>query len=268
MRIIVVTNRKGGVGKTVISSHLASGLSLAGYRTALVDTDPQGHAALAFGMKKENGLYRVMCDEDTELKDVIRQIDPVRYSPPGQPASVPLYLLPSSKSTVSIPNENGSPFAFAQMLDALGTMKALDWIIIDTGPTASMFDGSVYFAATDFLYVTEMAGLSFDGLRESMKDMKALNEQNRQYRGWDTNILGVVPNKVRFQTRSQREKFADLSKHKDYQGKLWEPITLATNWEESINHGQMVYSMLPDGPEAARAYRLVNRVLEGVGAYG
>src|SRR6476469_4350232 len=38
-RIIVVTSGKGGVGKTTTSASLASGLALAGHKTAVIDFD-------------------------------------------------------------------------------------------------------------------------------------------------------------------------------------------------------------------------------------
>jgi chromosome partitioning protein len=42
MRRIVVINPKGGCGKTTIATNLASGYAVRGFRTALMDMDPQG----------------------------------------------------------------------------------------------------------------------------------------------------------------------------------------------------------------------------------
>ena len=42
MRRIIVLNTKGGCGKTTIATNLASAYAAAGYKTALIDQDPQG----------------------------------------------------------------------------------------------------------------------------------------------------------------------------------------------------------------------------------
>lgn len=266
MKVIVVTNRKGGVGKSTIATHLAAGLALHGYRVGLVDTDAQGHAAKMFGMEKENGLYHILCDEEATFQDVIRTVPVERYAPPNFAGKPVLLLLPSDKHTVRIPTDNPNPFAFRSMLEALDEEFTLDFVVVDTGPTASMFDGSVNFAANYFLYVTEMAFLSFDGLRESIKEMKQLNKENNKFRQWETQILGIVPNKTRFNTKVQRESSEELGKK--FPGMIWQPIMLATLWEECSKKGQAIFSLAPESREAKAGMILLEQALAGVQAHG
>lgn len=42
MKTVLVATSKGGAGKTTIATHLAANAALQGYRTVLVDADPQG----------------------------------------------------------------------------------------------------------------------------------------------------------------------------------------------------------------------------------
>ena len=52
MNVIVVTNQKGGVGKTTTAISLGSALVGKGLRVLLVDLDPQGNATSGLGVAK------------------------------------------------------------------------------------------------------------------------------------------------------------------------------------------------------------------------
>ena len=48
-RVITCINQKGGVSKSTTAEALADGLTLKGYRTLLIDLDPQGSVSLTAG---------------------------------------------------------------------------------------------------------------------------------------------------------------------------------------------------------------------------
>lgn len=59
MRRILVTNRKGGVGKTTVVTNLAAAYAQGGKRTAVVDMDPQG-SSLRWCVNRPEGLRGVL----------------------------------------------------------------------------------------------------------------------------------------------------------------------------------------------------------------
>jgi chromosome partitioning protein len=62
--VIVVTNQKGGCGKTTLAVHLAEALAVHGLKTVLVDSDPQGTAVLWSRLGKLNAAVVAVSDEN------------------------------------------------------------------------------------------------------------------------------------------------------------------------------------------------------------
>src|SRR3954453_17198616 len=62
MRIVAVTNLKGGAGKTTTTVSLGAGMALKGLRVLLVDVDAQGNVATSLGITPRRTLYEVLID--------------------------------------------------------------------------------------------------------------------------------------------------------------------------------------------------------------
>lgn len=263
-KIVAVTNRKGGVGKSTMSTHTAAGLATLGLNVGLVDTDSQGHAGLMLGMDDENGLYSAMI-EKKPLDQVVRLVAPERYSTEDTPAKGNLYLLPSSDRTYKIPFELGQDesFLFLETLEQMGEWLNLDVILIDTNPTMNLFDGSIYLAADGYIYVTECERLSLDGVQSAIQQMTRFGKQREKYLGRRSEILGIIPNKFRANTHVHRMNIAAVAKA--LPGKVWQPVTLRTAWVESANLQEMIYKYAPSGQESRDAWNVTTKTVEALG---
>ena len=72
-KTVCIINQKGGVGKTTSAVNLAAAVGSKGYKTLLIDIDPQGNATSGFGKNKRElklSSYDLLV-HSTKAKDII-----------------------------------------------------------------------------------------------------------------------------------------------------------------------------------------------------
>src|SRR5882757_4823346 len=88
MRILVVANQKGGVGKTTTAINLGTALAAVGERVLLIDSDPQGNASTGLGIgraQRKNTLYDVLMGEKPMVEAVVKSSVPGLDVVPSDP---------------------------------------------------------------------------------------------------------------------------------------------------------------------------------------
>lgn len=76
-KIISIVNQKGGVGKTTTAVNLAAAIGARGFRTLLVDIDPQGNSTSGMGVNKKSirrSTYDILINDTPAAQAVIRSM--------------------------------------------------------------------------------------------------------------------------------------------------------------------------------------------------
>ena len=77
LKIVAITNQKGGVGKTTTTVNLATALVSLGEKVLIIDLDPQGNSTSGFGIDKSlitKSIYNVLLNE-IDLKESFKTIE-------------------------------------------------------------------------------------------------------------------------------------------------------------------------------------------------
>ena len=262
MKVITLLNEKGGVGKTTLATHIAAGLAIKGQRVVLVDADPQGHATISLGLKKEAGLLNLLVN-DWEFSDVLRTPATKNYAIPGEKPAGRLYALPSDVGVRAIPSAIDDVTLLAHRFEEIE--DDVDTVIIDTPPTPSLLHSSIYLATDGIIFPTECEYMSMDGLASSIQRPENFKPLRLQINRSPIEVFGVVPNKFEGHTVLHNEYLAVLRQR--FQRLIWEPIPKYTSWREASAEQKMVWALAPESKAAGFAWGLVDEVLKRVAVW-
>lgn len=259
MHIISLLNEKGGVGKTTLATHIATGLAVRGFRVILVDADPQGHATVALGMQRAPGLYDLLV-RGLSFKDVLIRIPPEQYGIPDKPVEGQLYLITSNAETRAIPLMTSDGLIVLKRFNEL--RESVDVVVFDTSPTPSLLHASIYMATHSIVYPTECEYLSLDGLVQSLSHKDMIQPTRSQWGLDSIDVMGIVPMKYRAKTILHQKNLQSM--RSQFGKKVWPPLALRTIWGEASLMRRPVFHLAPGSKASEEIWQVVNRVQEAI----
>ena len=160
--VIVITNQKGGVGKTTTAVNLSACLAASGVKTLLIDLDPQGNATSGIGLDKNNlefTLYDVLINE-TLMANVIyeTQVENLHIVPSDK------HLAGAEVELVDVPRREN------RLRDTIEPIRdRYEYIIVDSPPSLSLLTVNGLAAGDSVLIPLQCEYYALEGLSELLQ---------------------------------------------------------------------------------------------------
>lgn len=164
-KTIAIVNQKGGVGKTTSTVNLAAAIGRRGYKTLLVDIDPQGNSTSGLGCNKKDvksSTYDLIIGtaqtKDTIFKTKFENLD----------------LLPSHM------NLAGAEIELAELENRTGRIKAAlapvkddyDFIFLDCPPSLGLITVNALSAIDSVIVPIQCEYYALEGLSQLMNTIR------------------------------------------------------------------------------------------------
>lgn len=168
-RVLAVANQKGGVGKTTTAVNVASCLAEVGYKTLLVDLDPQGNATTGVGIDPRtlySSMYQVLVGQKTIEETIIET--PIQR----------LFVVPSNLDLAGAEIELVSVFSRELRLrNAIAMVQdSYDYVIIDCPPSLGILTINGLAAAEEVVIPVQCEYYALEGLGQLLNNVKLIQQ--------------------------------------------------------------------------------------------
>ena len=252
-RIMAVANQKGGVGKTTTATNLGACLAELGYRTLLVDLDPQANATTGLGLDPraiDVSMYDVLL-RDVPLEDCIEAT-----------AVKNLFVAPASLDLAGAEIELVPAFSRERRLASALAPHHDDfaYVLIDCPPSLGLLTVNGLAAASEVLVPIQCEYYALEGLGQLLRNVELVRKNLNPTLEVSTIVLVMYDARTKLAAQvveEVRHHFGDRV--------CRQVIPRSVRLSEAPSFGQPIITFDP-ASRGALAYRLLAKEVAGESA--
>ncbi|MGQ9843083.1 MAG: ParA family protein [Spirochaetota bacterium] len=245
MRIIAISNNKGGVGKTTSTVNIAAALHILGKKVLVIDIDHQAQSTYHFGYNPNNITYSVynILKGEISYKDVIIDRDG-------------LHILPSKNELKDI---EFIPLPAKEFLlkEALDGMSGYDFILIDCPPSLGILTLNALTFSKEILVPLQVQFLPFHGMYNLFEAVQMVKRRLNK----EIEITGIIGTMFNPKKQINIEVIEETKKR--LPGKLFETLIRENVLlQEAPSWGKTIFEYKPNSNGAVDYMNLTKEIVD------
>ena len=250
MKILAITNQKGGGGKTTTSVNLAACLATRGQRVLPIDLDPQGNATTGCGIFKKEALpsvYQILLGAATLEQATIK----TEFGFDVIPANREL-----AGAEVELIDVGQRERRLKEALDG----QAYDFVLIDCPPALNLLTVNALAAAQAVMIPMQCEYYALEGLTDLVTTLRKVRANLNPA----LEIEGLLRTMYNSQSTLNQQVSAELESH--FSGKVYRTvIPRNVRLAEAPSYGKPVIAFDKTSKGALSYLALAEEMLERIG---
>lgn len=251
MRIIAISNNKGGVGKTTSTVNIAAALYKLDKKVLVIDMDPQAQSTYHFGIsqnrfdtpiKIENTVFEMLKGEVSYQETIIDRNG--------------IHVIPSSPELRGIEFLTIPAKEFL-LKDALENLNGYDFVLVDCPPSVGILTLNALVFCREIFVPLQVQFLPYHGMYNLFEAVEVVRKRLNK----KIEITGIIGTMYNAQRVINKEVVEEIEKR--LPGKLFETLIRENvALQEAPSWGKTIFEYKSDSNGAKDYMKLTREILE------